>query len=691
MTALPEAIRLAELGYRVFPLASGAKIPLKDSAGCLDATDEIPRITAWFASSGYNIGLSTDGLVVVDVDDITWLAENPDKAIDLAKAPFQQTPRGGRHYIFRQNGESVRNSASKIAKHIDIRADGGYIVVEPSTVGGKAYAWIERIDCAPSDLPKPPAWLSDMIRTASTARPAARETGEIVTVGERNDWLFRRGCRYWNVSGEVSKVAERLNADNVAHCVPPLEPDEIRKIAESCARYESVPPAEPVANHEWIKATDGKHELNAVHISVIKTKLEVATDGWPRRVGDLLFVDERGEIKFLERADEVYSWMHGKATIHWKTGADKVGRTLVTKNEFAAHLRQEAKAYQAVEELPHQPAIPEIYYSWKAPRGYDAEGGALMRLLGFFDNCATEIDTVLLYAMLLTPAWGGRPGTRPAFVVVSTDRGFGKTEMADAIAALYGGAIDVGNSEHSDEKLLSRILSPDALTRRILRFDNVKIGADSATLENLITCKEISGHRLYSGEATRPNYITTIITGNSLRLSRDLAERAFIIQLKKPAYACDWATRLNRHIAEHRHEIMADICAALKGPAASVQVPNRHAEWCAEVLARVTNNPNDVIRETISRRTECDDDIEEAALIMSVLTTEASKNAPAGDFGFLASTLVTNLLKDATGEHMSAKAARSKIEQHIGAGRLPGITYKRGQTSRGYLVRVPKA
>ena len=129
----------AELGYRVFPCKPGQKIPATPN-GCKDATTDPDQIDRWWDENpAFNIGLSTDGLFVLDIDgpDNPWLT--PERAVELMAVPMQFTPRGGRHYFFRGGG--FRNTASKIAPNVDTRGDGGYVLVAPSVVNGGAYRW----------------------------------------------------------------------------------------------------------------------------------------------------------------------------------------------------------------------------------------------------------------------------------------------------------------------------------------------------------------------------------------------------------------------------------------------------------------------------------------------------------------------------------------------------------------------
>src|SRR5262245_5402906 len=127
---LTAALRCAELSYAVFPCLPGGKKPFAASRGLLDATTDPEQITRWWtAHPQANVAIRTDGLLVLDVDSLDdrpnpWL--DPERALELAAAPMQTTPRGGRHYYFRQPpGRVLRNTESKIAAKVDSRASGG--------------------------------------------------------------------------------------------------------------------------------------------------------------------------------------------------------------------------------------------------------------------------------------------------------------------------------------------------------------------------------------------------------------------------------------------------------------------------------------------------------------------------------------------------------------------------------------
>jgi len=211
----------------------------------------------------------------------------------------------------------------------------------------------------------------------------------------------------------------------------------------------------------------------------------------------------------------------------------------------------------------------------------------------------------------------------------------------------------------------------------VVRIDNIKGSYDSAFIEALITSPVISGHRLYHGEASRPNTLTFVLTGNSLRLSRDIADRAFIIRLARPIYRPEWEDELYTYLAEHRDRILADVVAELQGPSASCFARDRYAEWVKDVLARAGGDTDAVVSLNKERRGECDEELEEAGLIMEAIDEHIARIRSArieregyvedARFAFITSTEMTELMRDALKEKLSAKAVKRRIEGHIQA------------------------
>jgi hypothetical protein len=144
----------------------------------MDATVDHKQIEAWWTETpDANIGMETSGLIVVDIDgpDNPW----PDTpGLDLASGPINLTPGGGCHLIYRlPAGKSWRNTAGKLAPHVDTRTAGGYIVVPPSRDPRGQYSWAPgcALDAEPSKLPKPPDWLVRKLDALATGMGSAAE------------------------------------------------------------------------------------------------------------------------------------------------------------------------------------------------------------------------------------------------------------------------------------------------------------------------------------------------------------------------------------------------------------------------------------------------------------------------------------------------------------------------------------
>ncbi|MCK6485442.1 MAG: bifunctional DNA primase/polymerase [Phycisphaerae bacterium] len=248
----------AELGYAVFPCAPGRKAPLTEH-GLLDATTDVEQITAWWTQHpDANIAIRTDGLVVIDVDGDgnAWLADEPTKMSALDAAPLSLTPRGGRHYFFRQpEGRSWRNTAGRLASCVDTRANGGYVLVAPSVVDGRPYRWADEheLSLPLHKLPEPPAWLVELLDALAASNGVAVETpaGNTISKGQRNGTLARLAGAMRRVGMSQAEIFAALQQVNADRCVPPLAVPEVERIASSIARYEPNAVSVALAENHW--------------------------------------------------------------------------------------------------------------------------------------------------------------------------------------------------------------------------------------------------------------------------------------------------------------------------------------------------------------------------------------------------------------------------------------------------------
>ncbi len=165
-----------EYGWVVLPLHSiegdrcscgvaGCSSPGKHprtQRGLHDASRHPEQVCVWWDRwPSANIGLVTgepSGVVVVDVDGPEGI-ESLARYGTLPKTIVQTTGRG-RHLLFAR-GVRIANNAGRLGRGLDVRGDGGYIVVAPSThICGSAYQW--SVGCSPRD--RTPAALPDAFR-----------------------------------------------------------------------------------------------------------------------------------------------------------------------------------------------------------------------------------------------------------------------------------------------------------------------------------------------------------------------------------------------------------------------------------------------------------------------------------------------------------------------------------------------
>lgn len=157
---LDAAIEYARRGWSVFPVCPGTKRPAC-THGVHDATDNPALLQDLWSKAGEDAGVAVacggqSRLVVIDVDGALgehFFAELVAKLGQLPPTLTVRTPRGGRHLYFAFPGvsELPKNSVGKIAKKVDVRSAGGYVVMPPTP----GYTWTTEV--APAELP--PAWV----------------------------------------------------------------------------------------------------------------------------------------------------------------------------------------------------------------------------------------------------------------------------------------------------------------------------------------------------------------------------------------------------------------------------------------------------------------------------------------------------------------------------------------------------
>lgn len=256
-----EVLRLAGLGWLLFPVRD--KQPL-----VVDwphqATSDLARLEFWSKRfTGCNWGAVTGeaaGFFVLDVDGqdgIESLAQFERAGQILPQTLTARTGRGCHLYFLWPDGLGIRNSAGKLAAGLDVRAEGGYVIVPPSVhPTGIAYKFID--ESVP--IAAPPEWLLGMLRRISAAGSHGPMIGtaslraNTISEGRRNSTLMSHAGSMRRKGAAPAAIEAALLVLNV-DCVPPLDPREVKAIAHSVCRYEPAAPrrgaAAELLGREW--------------------------------------------------------------------------------------------------------------------------------------------------------------------------------------------------------------------------------------------------------------------------------------------------------------------------------------------------------------------------------------------------------------------------------------------------------
>lgn len=251
------ALRWAAQGRAVFPLwwryedgrcacglplcGSPGKHP-RISKGFHVATTDKKQIRAWWTRWPHaNIGMATgrpSGLVVLDVDEDVGI-----KSMNKIDEPVPDTytvvtQGGGLHLYFKAPDHEVRGRI-RFLPGLDLRGDGGYVVVPPSPGYEVAF------DAPVADYD----WLHKLLRSTVFSR-IARSKGPLkipkrIPEGQRHHVLFRYACRLRQAGQEEEEILEAVLKLNEERCDPPEDLDVLAaQVEDVCLRYPKGPEEE---------------------------------------------------------------------------------------------------------------------------------------------------------------------------------------------------------------------------------------------------------------------------------------------------------------------------------------------------------------------------------------------------------------------------------------------------------------
>jgi hypothetical protein len=248
---LDAALAYAARGWAVLPVRASSKVPLTEH-GVKDASLDAAAIRGWWerwpdANVAIACGEASGGLIVLDCDDAEFVWALEKSCGPLPETLTVATGRGSHRY-FTSSGP-VRTQT--LAPHLEIRAEGAYIVAPPSThSNGNRYRVITDIDPAPL-----PAGVIEIPRThmRSAVVPSAAEVA--LRQGQRNSTLTSLAGSMRRRGMAPESITAALLAENEQRCDPPLSESEVHKIAASVSRYEPAENGRPMGKSATTTAT----------------------------------------------------------------------------------------------------------------------------------------------------------------------------------------------------------------------------------------------------------------------------------------------------------------------------------------------------------------------------------------------------------------------------------------------------
>jgi hypothetical protein len=466
---LNAALRLQAHGFRIFLIAHNTKDGTPKEFPEI-ATADPERAKAWWVcpvmgtEHHHNIGIACSSLangerlVGVDIDN----KEGRDGDLEVLRLELegkdfpetyeQFTPTGGRHLVYRTSAD-VANSRSHVARGIDIRGRGGYLVGAGSEIDGAQYEGVFR------PIAEAPEWLIEACRAKEIVPGVLSTDGakvdsqyayrrgedfiasqEGVPQGRRGSTAYAHACRLKDF-GVSEYCAFEILESWAERCEPPMPLDGVDGLIETVAhayKYGKNKPGSAAPEMSFGELPEEKKlspigDLNKEHAFII-------VGGKSRILWET--VDEEGAPTIEHLSIE---------TFHQKFAA----RTMVGgggKFEPVTELWMKSpnrRSYDGMCFRPEQPTPKGFYNVWRGftvkPAGdnetFPSECHEALKK--FKDHMHENICSYDRKLSIWLTAWFAhlvqRPWQKPHTAIVLKGRkGVGKSVIIDRIGALFG-------------------------------------------------------------------------------------------------------------------------------------------------------------------------------------------------------------------------------------------------------------
>jgi hypothetical protein len=234
--------------------------------GLLDASTDPRQIDYWLRRyQTANWLLTTGAKSGIDAldSDPRHVGDETLKHIERAYGPLPitvtaTTGSGGEHRFFRHH-RGLRNSAGRLGPGVDVRGEGGYVIVAPSNhVSGGRYRW--QPGRAPGEIPLAP-WPADLVaalvvperpQVPTFPKPAGVTCvvpDSLLRWAERGAPLGRQtSCAFWLACrlrqyGASEQDGMRVMETFASNCIPLANLSKITRIWHDSTKYQGFDPA----------------------------------------------------------------------------------------------------------------------------------------------------------------------------------------------------------------------------------------------------------------------------------------------------------------------------------------------------------------------------------------------------------------------------------------------------------------
>lgn len=534
--------KLVDLGLKIFQARSDKSPATK--RGFKDASADAEQIFRWRdnALAASPTG-PENGTVVIDLDVSTeknvnglqWLADMEAVNGELPPHPIARTPRGGEHHYFKYpEGALVRCSAGKLAPGVDVRGNGGYVIVPDSETTVGSYRW----EIAPWNVspPEMPRWLLEKVTDGSSIKPAPLTSGspspkvDQEAVGREVEKQLRGlqsakpGTRNHLLNVAAFRLGKIVGADA-------LDEVEIHRKLLDLAREIGLPESEARAT---IRSGLNAGKQRPWRPSTLDEEL--------RRINRDYFFSTEGKtaVVFREDHDPVFG-NRILSRLHPGAFRDQFGNQYVMREMPNGSIKPaklghawldwvDRRQYDKVTFVPGRSLPKNIYNQWQG-FGADCAKGDCSPFLSYMRDVLCEGDEELFEylvgwcAVAVQQPW--KPGE--VAVVLRGNKGTGKTFFAHHFGELFGDHfVELTNSRH-----LTGNFNAHLETAVLVFADEAFWAGDKpgeSTLKALITSDRILIERKGVDARPAPNYIHLIIASNAdWAVPASVDERRFFV------------------------------------------------------------------------------------------------------------------------------------------------------------------